>query len=286
MADPLSIITAIISTVSAIQTWCDQHQSKEQTIRQLRITVRNISGIITPLKDISLPELEHTITKATPTHSTHRSTLDCLADLQEALECTRGHLQKWSEKRGFRKEIVAKLMPSIALGEVQDDQKWLAQRCQDLQLAFSAMLWKKALATDGQESVGHDAMGNELPNSKSNSVQAQNQSPATDNERSMRGKYSGFLIRLVWHDGESRYSQQRFCGLLGRNEIYSNPILLWIDDEPHNNQDLVSYAQSANIRVVTLLSTAHAKRWITSNDGKQTDTVIYLSLHVLIYGDL
>lgn len=182
MADPLSIITAIISTVSTIQTWCDQHQSKEQTIRQLRITVRNISGIISPLKDISLPELEHTITKATATHSAHRSTLDCLADLQEALECTRGHLQKWSEKGGFRKEIVAKLLPSIALGELQGDKKWLVQRCQDLQLAFSAMLWKKALAMDGQEGTGHDAMGNELPVSQSDSVQAQNESPVTNNE--------------------------------------------------------------------------------------------------------
>ncbi|EIM89615.1 uncharacterized protein STEHIDRAFT_108313 [Stereum hirsutum FP-91666 SS1] len=208
-------------------------------------------------------------TKATATHSANRSTLDCLADLQEALECTRGHLQKWSEKGGFRKEIVAKLLPSIALGELQDDQKWLAQRCQDLQLAFSFMLWKKALAMDGQEGTGHDAMGNELPNSQSGSIQAQNQSPSTNNEMS-RGKYSDFLP--CWYDMMAK---------VRRGEIYSGAILLWIDDEPHKNQDLVSYAQSANTRVVTLLSTAHAKQWITSNDALLRQTYKCGSLRII-----
>ena len=146
MADPLSIVTAVVSTASAIHTWLEQHESKNTTIRELRITVRNIYSIVSPLQGLPASEIE----RMNSENPSHFSMFECLADLVDALKRTHEHLVKWSERRGFRAEFVAKLVPSIVLGELAEDQKWLSQRCQDLHFAFSTTLWRKAFDAQTQ----------------------------------------------------------------------------------------------------------------------------------------
>lgn len=182
MADPLSIVSTIISTASAIHTWFDQHESKNTIIRELRITVRNVYSIVSPLhqekeacnialrsategyvalhctplfpdvQDLPISKFGRTTSEA----PSHLPTLECLVDLNDALHRTKEHLMSWLKKGGYRKEFMAKLLPSIALRQLTEDQKWLAQRCQDLQLAFSMTLWRQVF--EGRSGSDLDAI--------------------------------------------------------------------------------------------------------------------------------
>lgn len=40
------------------------------------------------------------------------------------------------------------------------------------------------------------------------------------------------------------------------------PLLIWIDDKPQNNAAMVEYANEVDVCVVSMHSTAEAKRWI------------------------
>jgi len=41
------------------------------------------------------------------------------------------------------------------------------------------------------------------------------------------------------------------------------PLILWIDDHPENNVDLVEYVKDSGVSVIPLQSSANAKQWIT-----------------------
>jgi len=58
------------------------------------------------------------------------------------------------------------------------------------------------------------------------------------------------------------------------NNKLKTPLLIWIDDQPKNNTNRVSFAQQMGINVVQLNSTAIAKAWIEENSGahKLSDT--------------
>jgi len=46
------------------------------------------------------------------------------------------------------------------------------------------------------------------------------------------------------------------------------PWLIWIDDNPSNNTDLVSFAQCHNVSVFHFFSTASVKAWVNKNEGE------------------
>ena len=46
------------------------------------------------------------------------------------------------------------------------------------------------------------------------------------------------------------------------------PLLLWVDDNPHNNTEEMRYAEQLGIHVVSVTSTVSAKEWIESNSGE------------------
>ncbi|KAA1475245.1 hypothetical protein DENSPDRAFT_415885 [Dentipellis sp. KUC8613] len=78
-------------------------------------------------------------------------------------------------------------------------------------------------------------------------------------QRSIRDALSGLgVIRK----GMSTASQ---CKSVDRSTI--KPLLVWIDDEPLNNDWLIDNARQLNITVICLTCTASAKVWIEVNEG-------------------
>jgi hypothetical protein len=55
--------------------------------------------------------------------------------------------------------------------------------------------------------------------------------------------------------------------ILSTYDSSSLPLIVWVDDVPANNLHEVQFAQSLNVKVVQLHSTALAKDWIESNEG-------------------
>jgi len=58
-----------------------------------------------------------------------------------------------------------------------------------------------------------------------------------------------------------KYTKKPLQEQTPRGDI-SYPVLLWIDDFPENNEDMVKYAQDNGVTVIPLQSTTAAKQWI------------------------
>jgi len=99
---------------------------------------------------------------------------------------------------------------------------------------------------------------------------------ASVDEFKLGGVSHAHLDRLVNEAGSFRSFLQRFQG---EGDVRSNhepepavqsqlprlPMILWVDDNPENNADLMSYAGNLGIQIVTVKSTDAAKEWVDSN---------------------
>jgi hypothetical protein len=70
--------------------------------------------------------------------------------------------------------------------------------------------------------------------------------------------------------------------LKGPSKDPSIPLLLWVDDNPHNNPEAIRYAEQLGVHVVSVTSTTAAKEWIDANAGGLAPT----SFHFITDEDL
>ncbi|THH13135.1 hypothetical protein EW146_g7054 [Bondarzewia mesenterica] len=142
--DPISIVSAVVSTALTIQQWIDQSKSRNTIIRELSTTVSRISTILSPLF-ASLPSNDSTLVLVDAAAHLDTTTLTCLQDMGEVLGRTQDHLSLWSDKRrGKRATLLSFLSPSTVINELRDDEKILTQRLSLLSFALQVFAFRAA----------------------------------------------------------------------------------------------------------------------------------------------
>lgn len=115
--DPLSIITAVISTAQAVHQWMEDLNAREPAINELNTTVSRIGLILSPLQSSPTFRLTRDI-----------GVTSCLRDMGEVLSRSQEHLIVWKDKRSKRVALLSFLSPSTILAELQNDERMLSQR--------------------------------------------------------------------------------------------------------------------------------------------------------------
>lgn len=299
--DPISVVQAIFSTAVAIQKWIDLSNSRNSTIRELKTTVSRISSILSPLLPISSQSQPSTVVSP----RLNPATISCLQDLGETLSRTREHLSLWTDKRSKRVALLSFLSPSTVLDELQDDEKRISQRVSILAFALQVSDMSSRdqvgsvtdrqpstvsfLASEEVRKFWTQTIGNEVSccpgkpfcASLSHWLNIRIDEETCDvlllrlDEFAVGGVTPSSLDQFVGQrtifDALNQIGVMRRTNSLELASSIANPqttdlLLIWIDDNPTNNEHHISHAHSLGITVVTLMSTASAKVWIEAND--------------------
>ncbi|TFY82147.1 hypothetical protein EWM64_g1863 [Hericium alpestre] len=176
MADPIAIITAVISTAVAIQTWIDQRKIKDSKIYELHFTLSRIATILSPLQPalqsdhLAVPAHEHhtgssasgapkrsssfsstgsstTAVSIAPSSEWSRpdpTLVTCFQDIGEILNRIKDDLQLWTAKRSKRAALLEFLRPSAILDRIQEHDRRLSRRLEVLAFAMQVHALKVA----------------------------------------------------------------------------------------------------------------------------------------------
>jgi hypothetical protein len=138
MADPVSVIAAVISIASAIKGWIDDTTTKDETIIQIQETVSRVSNILNhlsvskPLKDDKLLDPE----------------LLCLGSI---LTKTFEHIRVWQPKRLNFKKVVALVRPTSVTAVLRADERNISQQIIMVLFAMSTTTFLGSKQSDDRD---------------------------------------------------------------------------------------------------------------------------------------
>ncbi|OBZ70007.1 hypothetical protein A0H81_09916 [Grifola frondosa] len=144
--DPLSIVSGVLSTAIVILKWIQQREAKNESLRELSLTVSRICDILAPLQspNARMPPNPKSRFTANVVGSVSTDTIphldqtivSCLQDMGETLSSVKEHLSLWKEKRSPAVLLLAFLSPSTVLDQLIADEQKLSRRLVVLSFAL------------------------------------------------------------------------------------------------------------------------------------------------------
>ncbi|EPQ52632.1 hypothetical protein GLOTRDRAFT_131867 [Gloeophyllum trabeum ATCC 11539] len=278
--DPFSILSSVFSATVSVLTWLDNLEQANATIQDLHRNILLIHNIIHPLNGRpSLPP----------------SVVMCLLAIGEDLCSIQEHLMVLKSGKVSQTTILAFLFPSNVTSKLKSDNDLLMQRIQLLQ---TAVLTQPYTSPTPQEGIGLlDSVGNSSVRQFWSDI-FRNEDAYVTREQFRVGLDT--LSHLSEEDFDTLWLRldefgmgvvtpmtlDAFVGDRSKSlkdtvrGIQSYPIarlgssndgckvLLWVDDNPGNNEGEVTFALKCNIQVYQFTSTAAVKDWLEQHPGK------------------
>ncbi|KAJ6493984.1 hypothetical protein C8R47DRAFT_1117945 [Mycena vitilis] len=297
--DPLSILSAVLSTSIAIYHWVDALKSKESAIQDLKSSVSSITVALHPLREKA----------ASGALDSQIGVVTCLQELGECLNTAREHLQTWQESKARRagsisRRILAFLDPSQVIDLVKEDRVRLNQMVTTLILATLAWTPGSGLQASASpldclhnaeaktfwgQMIGCEVLPILFPRE---SFLTRARSPQTfrcsaDTFCAALGTWLGVsipdnLLLQLDEQGFGGVTPSSFAHFVGDQPLaqaisrYTRPIILpaaqgldrlivWVteNEEPHSST--IEYAESIGVKVVSFSSLAAVKCWMELN---------------------
>ncbi|RDB27651.1 hypothetical protein Hypma_003167 [Hypsizygus marmoreus] len=298
----LSVATAVYGLACAINDWLDQREEKDDTVKQISVTISQIQKILQPFS--TMQAADHV----------ERPLFDSVASVGDTMKRTQEHLFVWEYKRTRR--IVAFLSPSVVIKQLKDDERQLDRGMMMLLTSIAVVGF-----VDRRRQQRPRPVDDRPPPATAGSIL---ESISNHDVREFWSGYIGEQISLVpsdefrarlgiWLKGEisaeawltlnlrldefgiggvTPSNLDSFIGdgrledvvhsfikesnAISRYKLKTPknvqpadtprlPLLICIDDNPINIDDEVKHALTFGINVVQLTSTALAKAWIDAN---------------------
>ncbi|KAG6827811.1 hypothetical protein H0H92_010389 [Tricholoma furcatifolium] len=289
----LSLATTVYGLAKATHAWIEQRAAKDAAVQQIFTVVLQIQNILSPLMLMAMRESPNNLPVV------DQSLLQCLKSIEKALRQTERHLFDWNQKSS--QKLLAFVSPLSVVQALQDDAQLLNQQVLVLIAAITVLGYvDRHTSHTGRNTEGRDSSENPGVPAPASTQSIASSVDATLNihfvpteefvrridiyvgfptGNSSRQRYEGYLdelgvvslARLESMVGEERdwLGHLRDAILsaskLPEEQPISTPHLLWVDDNPNHNRQLVLYAQGLGIHIVHFTTTSSAQKWIKSN---------------------
>ncbi|KAJ7171060.1 hypothetical protein C8R46DRAFT_1087574 [Mycena filopes] len=284
--DPLSILSAVLSSSIAIYRWIDELKSKETAIADLKSSLSSITLVLHPLREK---------VRAAGALDSQVGVLACVQNLGECLDRAREHLQTWQESESRKassipRRILAFLDPSQVLDMIKEDRTQLNHNITILTLAIQ-LAWAPAGPQTTPRTTPLDLIAN--PEVKAFWLQRIGTHTPCCPNTTFAAALSAWLggisipnnlflqLDEYGFGGVTPSSFDRFVGAqsisgaIARFTHSASPaiapqvverLIVWVADNLQDCRSSIEYAESLGIRVISFSSLAAVKTWIGLNE--------------------